>query len=95
LLRKDREIQREERRRRIRDSRYNSWYEAIRTEGIPEYLKRGWREIRWRRIIRFRLGNEIKESLYWEEENKRICRLCGGEEETWEHIHGRDVGTGG
>jgi len=63
LLRKDREMQKEERRRRIRDSKYNRWYEAIRTEAIPEYLKRGWGESRWRRIIRFRLGNEVKESL--------------------------------
>jgi len=38
LLKKDREIQWEERRRRIRKSRYNSCYEAIRSEGIPEYL---------------------------------------------------------
>lgn len=54
--------------------------------GIPEYLKKGWGESRWRRIVRFRLGNEIKEEKYLEGEEKRLCRLCDGEEETWEHI---------
>lgn len=36
-------------------------------------------------MIRFRLGNEMKESTYWEEEEKKMCRLCEGEIETWEH----------
>jgi len=49
-------------------------------------LKKGWGENRWRRIARFRLGNEVKEGRYWEEEDKKVCRLCGGKEETWEHI---------
>jgi len=26
------------------------------------------------------------ERRYWEEEKKNRCRLCGGKEETWEHI---------
>jgi len=39
----------------------------------------------WRRVIRFSLENEIREGIYWEEEN-RICRVCGGEVETWEHV---------
>lgn len=30
------------------------------------------------RIARFRMGNEMRESRYWEEEEKRSCRLCGG-----------------
>lgn len=47
-------------------------------EGIPKYLMRVWGENRWRRIMRFRLGNEILEGRYWEEENKKICRLCRG-----------------
>jgi len=53
---------------------------------IPGYLKKGWEENRWRRIVRFKLGNETKEGRYWEEEDKRFCRLCEREEETWEHI---------
>lgn len=58
----------------------------IKEEGIPEYLKKGWEESRWRRILKFRMGNEIEENNYWEEEDKRICRLCEGETETWEHV---------
>ena len=26
------------------------------------------------------------ESRYWEEEERRKCRICGGEEESWEHV---------
>lgn len=43
-------------------------------------------ESRWRRVLRFRVGNEIREGKYWEEEGKRICRLCEEEIETWEHV---------
>jgi len=33
------------------------------------------------------LGNEVEERKYWEEGEKKVCRLCGGGEmETWEHI---------
>lgn len=56
------------------------------TEGIPKYMKEGWEESRWKRIIRFRLGNEMRERLYWEKEKKRLCRLCGSEEESWVHV---------
>lgn len=53
---------------------------------IPGYLKKEWRESRWKRIARFRLGNEIREGRYWEEERKRVCRICEGEIETREHV---------
>lgn len=29
-----------------KDSRYNRWYEEIKEEGIPEYLRKDWRENR-------------------------------------------------
>lgn len=29
-------------------------------EGVPRYLKKGWRESRWQRVARFRLGNEMR-----------------------------------
>lgn len=32
------------------------------------------------------MGNEIRGSKYWEGEENRRCRMCGGEEETWEHV---------
>jgi len=38
------------------------------------------------RVARFRLGNEMREGKYWEDEEKRRCRICEWEEETWEHV---------
>lgn len=78
VIEKDREMQRLERWQRIRDSKYSKWYKEIKEEGIPEYLRKGWGESRWRRVMRFRLGNEIKESNYWKVEVKRVCRMFGG-----------------
>ena len=78
--------QEEERREKIKDSRYNRWYREIRTEGIPKYLEAGWGEERYGRIARYRLGNEMKGGWYWEKQEERRCRMCGGEEETWEHV---------
>lgn len=83
---RDREIQRRERRERIEGARYNRWYKEIKGEGIPSYLKKGWGESRWRRVARFRLGGEVRESRYWEEEERKIYRLCGEGDETWEHV---------
>ncbi|XP_068993226.1 golgin subfamily A member 6-like protein 24 [Neodiprion pinetum] len=87
-----REEQRKERWEKIRESRYNRWYRLVKGEGIPGYLGKGWEESRWIRVARFRLGSEMKEARYWEEEEKRRCRVCGGEEETWEHVWERCVG---
>jgi len=42
LAKRDRERQREERGRWIRESRYNKWYKEVKVEGIPSYLKKGW-----------------------------------------------------
>ncbi|KYN11576.1 hypothetical protein ALC57_16268, partial [Trachymyrmex cornetzi] len=83
---RDREMQRVERWEKIRDSRYNRWYRWVKGERLPKYLSKGWGEGRWRRVARFRLGNEVKEGKYWEEEEERKCRLCGSGRETWEHI---------
>lgn len=41
MVRVDRELQREERRRRIGKTRYNKRYRKIKGEGIPGYLKKG------------------------------------------------------
>lgn len=49
---------------------------------MPGYLKKGWGENRCRRVARVRLGNEMREAKYWEEEERKICRLCGRERET-------------
>lgn len=79
VISKDRQEQRVERWQRIVKSRYNRWFKVIKKGGIPEYLKKNWRESRWRRVIRFRLGNEMKASAYWEEEERKMCSLRGGD----------------
>jgi len=61
----DRRKQREERWEKIRESRYNKWYMRVRSEGIPEYLKKGWTESRWRRVARYRMGEGVREGWYW------------------------------
>lgn len=55
-------------------------------EGIPDYLKKGWAENRWRRIARFRLREGVREGMYWAGEEERACRMCGRKEETWKHV---------
>lgn len=36
-------------------------------------------------MARFRLRSEVRVSKYWEEEEKKICRICGGKERhVWE-----------
>ncbi|XP_071572942.1 uncharacterized protein [Temnothorax nylanderi] len=82
----DKETQRKERWEKIEKSDYNRWYKVIKGEGIPGYLKKGWGESRWRRVARFRLGSEMRESRYWEGEERKKCRMCEYRKETWEHV---------
>jgi len=53
---------------------------------MPKYLRERKKKERMRRIARFRLGNEMKEGKYLEEEEKRRYRICGWEEKTWKHV---------
>lgn len=86
VLKEDRKKQREERREKIEGSSYNKWYKMVKGEGIPGYLKKEWGESRCIRVARFRLGNEMRASKYWEREEAVMCRLCGSGTETWEHV---------
>jgi len=54
--------------------------------GTPKYLRERKKEKRMRRIARFRLENEMKERKYWEEGEKRRCRICGWKEKTWKRV---------
>lgn len=85
LERADMERQERERAERIRESRYNKWYREIRVEGVQKYLKEEWKEER-------RLGNEMREGRYWEEQKNRMCRICGWEDKTWQHVMERYSG---
>ena len=48
LIKRDREEQREMRWKRIEKSKSCSWYKKVKKIDIPEYLKKGWGESRWR-----------------------------------------------
>jgi len=86
LERRDIEEQRRRRWERISSTSYNRWYKRVKGVGIPGYLKKGWTENRWGRIAKYRLGEGVREGIYWGKEEDRLCRLCGREEETWEHV---------
>lgn len=57
---------------------------------IPEYLKKGWRKKRWRRLAKYRLGNKMRVGRYWEEEERRKCKLCEWEEK---NTNGENAGS--
>lgn len=61
---------------KIKRWQYNK-YKEIKGVRIPGYLKKGWEESRWMRVARFRLGSKIRVACYWEEEEKKRCRLWG------------------
>ena len=94
LVRREKKLQEAERWERIRESKFNRWYGAIKGVGVPGYLKKGWGECRWRRVARFRLGCEMRGGRYWEEEEKRKCRVCAWGDETWEHVWEECTGWG-
>lgn len=39
---------------------------------VPIYLRKEWEENIWRRVIRFRMNNEMRRARYWEIEEKRM-----------------------
>lgn len=41
---------------------------------------------RWRRVIRFRMNNGMRGARYWKAEEKKRCRMCGGDKEIGEHM---------
>lgn len=49
-------------------------------------MKKGWRESKWQRIAKLRLGNGIKGNWYWKDKEKKKRRVCKNERETREHI---------
>ena len=57
-------------------------------ERAPDYLKVENKLSRKEviKMARHRMGNEARANRYWEKEERRICRLCGDEEETIKHI---------
>lgn len=58
----------------------------IKDDGIPGYLKKRWKESRWNRLTKFRLGNVMREGGFWGDDEDKCCRRCGWEVESWEHV---------
>ncbi|XP_068914676.1 uncharacterized protein F23F12.8-like [Tenebrio molitor] len=85
LSERDRDTDKQERRERIRESRYNREYERCVTEDVPVYLGRESTKER-KMMAKFRCGNEERENKYWMEEEERMCRMCREERETIEHM---------
>jgi hypothetical protein len=73
------------RKERIKESRFNKEYERCMTEEIPEYLLR--ESARERKMMaRLRCGNEERENRNWTEGEERRCRMCCEERKTIEHV---------
>jgi len=76
----------EERRKKIKESKYNRIYEGIITEDVPKYLEGKMKKKDRNLIVRYRCGNELREGQYWREIEERICRICGKDEESITHV---------
>jgi hypothetical protein len=85
LSERDKGTDKQERRKRIKESKYNRKYERCMTKEIPEYLGRESAKER-KMMARFRCGKEQRESRYWVKRKERRCRMCYEERETIEHM---------
>lgn len=94
IERREKKLQANEKRERIGNSRYNKWYCMIKNEGLPGYLKKRWGESRWKRIARFRLGNEMRERADTGESKGRGNADCVEGNESLGNTCGRDAGVG-
>ena len=57
----DKEMQKNERWKKIVNSKYNKWYKYIKEKGMPRYIKGKWNANRVRRLARYSPENEVKE----------------------------------
>jgi hypothetical protein len=81
---REKDTEKQERRERIKETRYNSLWEVYSrgNSGVP-----GGENARERKMMaRFRCGNKDRENTYWKEGEKRRCRMCYEEKETIEHM---------
>ncbi|KMQ83070.1 hypothetical protein RF55_21021 [Lasius niger] len=61
-------------------------YKKWKTVERPKYLRKKGKGKRLKTIARFRCCNEWRGDEYWEENSKKEYRLCGGKEETLQHV---------
>ncbi|KAJ3656884.1 hypothetical protein Zmor_015929 [Zophobas morio] len=82
---RDKDIDKQEPRSRISESRYNAEYRKLVKDEVPKYTRR--ESIKEKRLMaRFRCGNEEEENNFWMDETDRRCRICWREGETIEHM---------
>jgi len=86
IVEKIRKKDKEERRKRIEESRYNDSYKNVVTEELPKYLRGRKRKKERIMIARYRCGNEMKGNQHWLKEEDRKCRMCGEEMENIAHV---------
>lgn len=72
-----------ERDKKIRYWRFNSCYKLVNVGDLPQYLRKGGREKRWRHVERFSFRNESKDARYWKEEKRKLCGKYGWRMVTW------------
>ena len=44
-------------------------------------------------MLQFRMGEGMNECRYWMNEEMKMCRVCGYESESWEHVLMRYIGN--
>jgi hypothetical protein len=74
LTEMNKDTDKQERRERIKEFRFNRKYDRCMTKEIPENLGRGCAKER-KMIARFRCRNEESENRYWMEGEERRCRM--------------------
>lgn len=44
---------------------------------VPKYIREGRKDKRWRKVARFRMGNEMRVGKCWLKREEELCRVCG------------------
>lgn len=83
-----REREEKERWQKIIESRYNEKYIEVIVGKTPAYLEGNRKKEEVRTIARFRVGNEERNNKFWEEDEKKKCRICYLGKETLDHLRG-------
>ncbi|KYM96706.1 hypothetical protein ALC62_12627, partial [Cyphomyrmex costatus] len=54
--------------------------------GIITGVRKGIEEVKDNENVSELEGMVQRKGRYWEDEERRVCRVCGAEEETWDHV---------
>jgi len=86
VIKKVREKEEGERRKRIKESRYNKEYKKVIKEERPRYLSMEMKMRDKKTLARFRCGNKVREREFWKTEEEKVCRLCNKRGESMWHV---------